>query len=92
MPEMWQRTADAHREIGGEGRAAVLGMFGVSQVPNHAKYLGIGRDMHWGCPNLAMLVGPAPCWRGTPALYSKVAGSAQGVYEHLAQLKTTNKN
>lgn len=39
MPEMRQCAADSHREIRGESRAAVLGVFGVSEVPDDAKLL-----------------------------------------------------
>lgn len=39
MSEMWQRAADSHREIRCEGGAAILGMLGVSKVPNHAEPL-----------------------------------------------------
>lgn len=39
MSEVWQCVADPYREIRGESGKAVLGMFGVSQVPNHAESL-----------------------------------------------------
>lgn len=39
MPEMRQRAFDSYREIRAENRATVLGMFGVSEVPNDAEPL-----------------------------------------------------
>lgn len=45
MPEMRQCAADPYREIRGESGAAVLGMFGVSQVPNDAEYLKCRRGL-----------------------------------------------
>lgn len=36
MPEVRQRAADTHGEIGGEGGAAILGVFGVSEVSDDA--------------------------------------------------------
>lgn len=36
MSEMRQRTADPHREIRGESRAAVLGMFDISHMQSDA--------------------------------------------------------
>lgn len=39
MPEMRRRTAGTHREIWAESGAAVLGMLGVSQVPDDAESL-----------------------------------------------------
>lgn len=39
MPEMWQRAADPHREIWRKSGSAVLGLFGVSQMPNDAESL-----------------------------------------------------
>ena len=39
MPEMWQCAADSDREIRGENGEAVLGLFDIPQVPNHAEPL-----------------------------------------------------
>ncbi len=39
MPEMWQRFTDTHREIWRESGAAVLGLLGISKVPDDAEYL-----------------------------------------------------
>lgn len=39
MPEMRQHTTNPHREIRAENRAAILGLLGVSQVPDDAKTL-----------------------------------------------------
>ena len=43
MPEMRQYAGYSHREIRGEGWAAVLGVLGVPQVPNHAEHLECGK-------------------------------------------------
>ena len=37
MPEMWQCAADSDREVWGESGAAVLGVFGVSEVSDGAE-------------------------------------------------------
>ncbi|VXC93700.1 hypothetical protein PSEUDO8Z_30186 [Pseudomonas sp. 8Z] len=39
MSEMWQCVTDSHGEVRAEGGAAVLGMFGVSEVPNDAEFI-----------------------------------------------------
>lgn len=46
MPEMRQRTADSHREIRPEIRAAVLGMLGIPQMQNHAESLARGHNIN----------------------------------------------
>lgn len=46
MPEMRQCTADSHREIRGEGGAAVLGMLGIPKVPNHAEPLARSTNLN----------------------------------------------
>lgn len=45
MSEVWQCAAGAYREIRSEGWAAVLGLFGLSEVPNDAKFMsGVARE------------------------------------------------
>lgn len=39
MPKMRQRATDSYREIRPESGATVLGVFGVSEVPNDAKLM-----------------------------------------------------
>ena len=52
MPEMWQRAADSYGEDRGEGRAAVLGMFGVSEVQDDAELIGArGSKEPWPVPD-----------------------------------------
>lgn len=43
---MRQRAADSYREDRAEGGAAVLGMFGIPKVPNHAKPLTRGHTIN----------------------------------------------
>lgn len=53
MSEMRQCAADSHREIRGESGAAVLGMFGVSEVPGDADCLKCRREAEMvACPLL----------------------------------------
>jgi len=42
MSEVWQCFVDSDCEVRGESWAAVLGVFGVSEVPNDAKPLTCG--------------------------------------------------
>lgn len=51
MPEMRQCAADSYREIRPESRTAILGLLGVSQVPDDAELIDI-RDSKesWSVP------------------------------------------
>ena len=52
MPEMRKRSADSHGEDRAEGGATVLGMFGVSEVPNDAEFIDTRECKHRDPPQI----------------------------------------
>lgn len=56
MPEMRQCAADSYREIRCESGATVLGMLGVSEVPDEAEYLRCWNELeNVVCPLLLLV-------------------------------------
>ncbi|GGK02692.1 hypothetical protein GCM10009304_30640 [Pseudomonas matsuisoli] len=53
MPKVQRRATNPHGEVRSKSRAAILGLFGVSQVQNHAKLLTGGLTINT-VPGVAM--------------------------------------